>query len=137
VQLMARAGLRRGELCGLRHGDVHLLANLPALGSEVGRAHLHVVRRDNSNGRGPRRAGSGRCRWISLSCRHLTPTSLNACGSDRRRPAISCSSTCSASRSGSDAPDAIGKLLAAASRRAGLASRMPRTSCGMPAAAIS
>jgi integrase len=50
VLLMARAGLRRGELCGLRRGDVHLLPDSRLLGCEVERAHLHVVRRDNSNG---------------------------------------------------------------------------------------
>jgi integrase len=47
---MARAGLRRGELCGLRRGDVHLLASSRLLGCETERAHLHVVRRDNGNG---------------------------------------------------------------------------------------
>jgi integrase/recombinase XerD len=50
VLLMARAGLRRGELCGLRRGDVHLLPDSRVLGCEVERAHLHVVRRDNLNG---------------------------------------------------------------------------------------
>src|SRR6516164_6252473 len=51
VLLMARAGLRRGEVLGLRRGDVHLLSDSRALGCEVGRAHLHVVRReDNPNG---------------------------------------------------------------------------------------
>src|SRR6266511_1149258 len=34
VLLMARAGLRRGELCGLRRGDVHLLADARPLGCE-------------------------------------------------------------------------------------------------------
>ena len=48
VLLMARAGLRRGELCGLRRGDVHLLADSRALGCEVARAHLHVLRRENN-----------------------------------------------------------------------------------------
>ena len=48
---MARAGLRRGEVCGLRRSDVHLLADSRPLGCEVARAHLHVVRRDdNPNG---------------------------------------------------------------------------------------
>ena len=43
VLLMARAGLRRG--------DVHLLTDSRELGCEVARAHLHVVRRDgNPNG---------------------------------------------------------------------------------------
>ena len=42
VLLMARAGLRRGELCGLRRSDVHLLLDSRPLGCETGRAHLHV-----------------------------------------------------------------------------------------------
>jgi integrase/recombinase XerD len=51
VLLMARAGLRRGEVAGLRRSDVHLLADSRELGCEVVRAHLHVVRRpDNPNG---------------------------------------------------------------------------------------
>jgi integrase len=50
VLLMARAGLRRGELCGLRRSDVHLLFDSRALGCAMPRAHLHVVRRDNPNG---------------------------------------------------------------------------------------
>jgi integrase/recombinase XerD len=51
VLLMARAGLRRGEVAGLRRSDVHLLADSRELGCEVARAHLHVVRRpDNPNG---------------------------------------------------------------------------------------
>ena len=51
VLLMARAGLRRGEVLGLRRGDVHLLLDSRVLGCEVPRAHLHVVRReDNPNG---------------------------------------------------------------------------------------
>lgn len=51
VLLMARAGLRRGEVAGLRRSDVHLLADSRGLGCEVERAHLHVVRRpDNANG---------------------------------------------------------------------------------------
>jgi len=50
VLLMARAGLRRGELCGLRRSDVHLLLDSRALGCDLQRAHLHVVRRENPNG---------------------------------------------------------------------------------------
>ena len=50
VLLMARAGLRRGEVCGLRRSDVHLLVDSRRLGCDVARAHLHVVRReDNPN----------------------------------------------------------------------------------------
>jgi integrase/recombinase XerD len=50
VLLMSRAGLRRGEACGLRRSDVHLLPDSRPLGCPVPRAHLHVVRRDNPNG---------------------------------------------------------------------------------------
>jgi integrase/recombinase XerD len=50
VLLMARAGLRRGELSGLRRADVHFLVDSRSLGCSVEGAHLHVVRRDNSNG---------------------------------------------------------------------------------------
>jgi integrase len=51
VLLMARAGLRRAEVLGLRRSDVHLLLDSRVLGCEVMRAHLHVVRRqDNPNG---------------------------------------------------------------------------------------
>lgn len=51
VLLMARAGLRRGEVLGLRRSDVHLLIDSRALGCAIPRAHLHVVRReDNPNG---------------------------------------------------------------------------------------
>jgi integrase/recombinase XerD len=46
--LMARAGLRRGELCGLRRSHVHLLIDSRPLGCSVARAHLHVIRRDDS-----------------------------------------------------------------------------------------
>src|ERR1019366_806025 len=48
VLLMARAGLRRGEVLGLRRSDVHLLADSRELGCDVARAHLHVVRRDDN-----------------------------------------------------------------------------------------
>lgn len=51
VLLMARAGLRRGEVLGLRRADVHLLADSRGLGCPVFRPHLHVVRRPgNPNG---------------------------------------------------------------------------------------
>jgi site-specific recombinase XerD len=50
VLLMARAGLRRGEMCGLRRSDVHLMPDSRSLGCEAQGAHLHVIRRDNPNG---------------------------------------------------------------------------------------
>jgi integrase len=51
VLLMARAGLRRGEVAGLRRSDVHLLGDSGPLGCDTPRAHVHVMRRgDNPNG---------------------------------------------------------------------------------------
>jgi integrase len=103
VLLMARAGLRRGEVCGLRRSDVHLLPDSRALGCDVVRAHLHVVRRDNANGAW---AKSRRQRAVPLdflvvqafdgwtrvstppptaSCRRRSPTSPGTPGPDRAR----------------------------------------------------
>ncbi|WP_284750867.1 tyrosine-type recombinase/integrase [Arthrobacter sp. efr-133-R2A-120] len=50
VILLARAGLRRGELVGLRREDVHFLLDSSSLGCNFPGAHLHVVRRQNING---------------------------------------------------------------------------------------
>jgi integrase/recombinase XerD len=123
VLLMARAGLRRGELCGLRRSDVHLLADSRPLGCAIARAHLHVVRRDdNPNGAW---AKSRRQRVVPLD--FLTVRASDTYALERM-------AVCGAA--GSDfllvnlfrapvgapmRPGAIGDLLAAASRRAGLA----------------
>jgi integrase/recombinase XerD len=51
ARVVRRAGLRRGEVLGLRRSDVHLLADSRELGCGIARPHLHVVRReDNPNG---------------------------------------------------------------------------------------
>jgi integrase/recombinase XerD len=50
VMAMARAGLRRGEVTGLRREDMHLVSDATMLGCGVPGAHLHVRRRDNPNG---------------------------------------------------------------------------------------
>ena len=122
VLVMARAGLRRGELCGLRRGDVHLLADSRALGCEVARAHLHVVRRDDN----PNRAWAKSRRQRVVPLDFLVVQGFDSYEFERMRiPAAA----------GSDfvlvnlfrapigaplRPDAVGELLAAASRRAGL-----------------
>ncbi|MCY0922199.1 tyrosine-type recombinase/integrase [Streptomyces sp. H27-G5] len=49
VLLMARAGIRRGELVGLRRADLHFVLDARPLGCPVPGSHLHVVRRDNIN----------------------------------------------------------------------------------------
>jgi len=121
VLLMARAGLRRGEVCGLRRSDVHLLADSRALGCEIARAHLHVVRRDNGNGAW---AKSRRQRPVPLD--FLTVQAFDtyelermriprAAGSDFVLVNLFCEPVGAPMR-----PDAIGELMTAASRRAGL-----------------
>ncbi|MGH3635224.1 MAG: tyrosine-type recombinase/integrase [Mycobacterium sp.] len=122
VLLMARAGLRRGEVCGLRRSDVHLLVDSHQLGCEVARAHLHVVRReDNPNGAW---AKSRRQRAVPLD--FLVVQAFDTYEFERMRvPAARRSDfvVVNLVRGPIGAPmrpDAIGELLAAASRRAGL-----------------
>lgn len=49
VIAMSRAGLRRGEVCGLRREDMHFVADASGLGCAMTGAHLHVRRRANVN----------------------------------------------------------------------------------------
>jgi integrase len=123
VLLMARAGLRRGELCGLRRSDVHLMIDSRPLGCEVARAHLHVVRReDNPNGAW---AKSRRQRAVPLD--FLIVQAFDTYELERMRVAGATASDfvfVNLARGVIGAPvrpDAVGELLAAASRRAGLA----------------
>jgi integrase/recombinase XerD len=110
-------------VCGLRRSDVHLLADSRRLGCEVARAHLHVVRRDNGNGAW---AKSRRPRVVPLD--FLVVQACDTYELERARVPRA---------AGSDfvfvnlfrepvgapmRPEAVGELMAAASRRAGLAS---------------
>ena len=122
VLLMARAGLRRGELCGLRRSDVHLLADSRPLGCEVARAHLHVIRReDNPNGAW---AKSRRQRTVPLD--FLTVQAFDTYEFERMRvpqAALSDFALVNLFRGPVGAPmrpDAIGELVTAACKRAGL-----------------
>lgn len=123
VLLMARAGLRRGEVCGLRRSDVHLLIDSRPLGCEVARAHLHVQRReDNPNGAW---AKSRRQRAVPLD--FLTVLAFDTYALERLRVPQAAAgdfmlvNLFRAPLGAPMRPDAIGELLAAASRRAGLA----------------
>jgi integrase len=140
VLLMARAGLRRGEVCGLRRSDVHLLADSRRLGCEVARAHLHVIRReDNPNGAW---AKSRRQRAVPLD--FLVVQAFDTYEFERMRVPQARSSDFALvnlfrGQPGAPMrPDAIGELLAAASRRAGLESPVTphqlRHACGSNAA---
>ena len=122
VLVMARAGLRRGELCGLRRSDVHLLSDSRPLGCEVARAHLHVVRREgNPNGAW---AKSRRQRVAPLD--FLTVQAFDTYEFERMRVAAAAGGDFVFVNLFRDPigaplrPDAVGELLAAASRRAGL-----------------
>jgi integrase len=113
VLLMARGGLRRG--------DVHLLPDSRALGCEVQRAHLHVVRRENPNGAW---AKSRRQRMVPLD--FLVVRAFDGYEFERlgvARAAESDFVLVNLFREPIGAPmrlDAVNELMAAASRRAGL-----------------
>jgi len=122
VLLMARAGLRRGEVLGLRRGDVHLLADSRGLGCEIPRAHVHVVRREeNLNGAV---AKSRRQRIVPLD--FMIVQALDVYEFERMRfPAAAFSDFLLVNlfREPVGAPmrlDAVNDLIAAAARRAGL-----------------
>jgi integrase/recombinase XerD len=122
VLVMARAGLRRGEMVGLRRSDVHLLLDARALGCGVERAHLHVVRRDNVNGAW---AKSRRERVVPLD--FLVVQAFDAYELERLQVARALASDhvlVNLFREPVGAPmppDAVNALMAACSRRAGLA----------------
>ncbi|MDQ6783052.1 MAG: site-specific integrase [Actinomycetota bacterium] len=121
VLLMARAGLRRGEVCGLRRSDVHLAADSRALRCEVDGPHLHVARRDNPN---QAWAKSRRERVVPLDA--LAVRAFDTYELERlAHPEASASDflVVNLFREPLGAPvrpDAINELLRAASRRAGL-----------------
>jgi integrase/recombinase XerD len=125
VLLMSRAGLRRGELCGLRRSDVHLLLDSSGLGCATSRAHLHVLRRDNGTGAW---AKSRRERTVPLD--FLLVQAFDAYVFERLavpRAAGSDFLLVNLFREPIGAPmppDAVGALLTAAGRRAGLGRRV-------------
>jgi integrase/recombinase XerD len=122
VLLMARAGLRRGEVAGLRRSDVHLLGDSGPLGCDTPRAHVHVVRRgDNPNGAW---AKSRRQRVAPLD--FLTVQAFDTYQFERMSvPGASVSDLVFVNlfRAPVGAPmrlDAVNDLVAASSRRAGI-----------------
>src|ERR1700758_2671652 len=122
VLLMARGGLRRGEVCGLRRSDVHLLVDSRRLGCEVARAHLHVVRRDNN----PNQAWAKSRRQRVVPLDFLVVQAFDVYEFERMRVADAADSdfvfvNLFRGKLGAPMrPDTIGELMAAASRRAGL-----------------
>jgi integrase/recombinase XerD len=127
VLLMARAGLRRGEVLGLRRSDVHLLADSRALGCGISRAHLHVVRRDDN----PNRAAAKSRRQRAVPLDFLTVQAFDAYEFERMTVPAAASADfvfVNLFRPPAGAPmrlDAVNDLVAAAARRAGIASPHP------------
>src|SRR5712691_4620346 len=122
VLLMVRAGLRRGEVLGLRRSDVHLLADSRGLGCGIVRPHLHVVRReDNVNGA---IAKSRRQRAVPLD--FLTVQAFDTCEFERMTVPAAASGDfvfVNLFRGTVGAPmrlDAVNDLVGAAARRAGI-----------------
>ena len=122
VLLMARGGLRRGEVCGLRRSDVHLLVDSRRLGCEVARAHLHVVRREDN----PNQAWAKSRRQRVVPLDFLVVQVFDVYEFERMRVADAADSDFvfvnlfRGTLGAPMRPDAIGELMAAASRRAGL-----------------
>jgi site-specific recombinase XerD len=125
VLLMARAGLRRGEVVGLRRSDLHLLLDNAVLGCPVEGAHLHVVRRENPNGAW---AKSRRSRMVPLD--FLVVRALDDYDTERRACAPAASSDfvlVNLYRCPLGAPmrpDAINEVVTALAARAGLGRRV-------------
>ena len=122
VMAMARAGLRSGEVTGLRREDMHLVPDAAMLGCAVPGAHLHVQRRDNPNGAW---AKSRRARPVPVD--ELLVLAYDTYWFEREecRPAHGCDFVLvNLFREPLGAPmrpGALNELLASLSRRAGLA----------------
>ena len=122
VMAMARAGLRRGEVTGLRREDMHLVSDATMLGCAVPGAHLHVRRRDNPNGAW---AKSRRARPVPVD--ELVVLAYDTYWFEREecRPARRCDfvlvNLFGEPLGAPMRPGALNELLAALSRRASLA----------------
>ncbi|MFC7721046.1 tyrosine-type recombinase/integrase [Nonomuraea recticatena] len=122
VLLLARAGLRRGEVAGLRRADVHLALDSTGAGCQVPGEHVHVVRREES----PRGAWakSGRSRAVPVD--FLLVQAFDAYAWERQacQQAEGCDfvlvNLFRAPLGVPMRPGALNEVLAALSRRAGL-----------------
>jgi len=121
IVCLARAGLRRGELCGLRREDVHLVVDARHLGCTVEGEHLHVRRRENPNGA---LAKSRRARAVPIDGLLVLAFDQYAVERDTCRRARDCDFVLvNLFREPIGAPmrpGALNELLAGLSRRAGL-----------------
>lgn len=122
VTATARAGLRSGEVTGLRREDMHLVPDATSLGCPVPGAHLHVRRRDNPNGAW---AKSRRSRPVPVDELLVLAYDTYWFERDRCLPARECDFVLvNLFREPLGAPmrpGALNEILSALSRRAGLA----------------
>jgi integrase/recombinase XerD len=121
VIAMSRAGLRRGEVCGLRREDMHFVADASGLGCAMSGAHLHVRRRANVNGAW---AKSRRSRVVPADDLLVLAYDSYVLERDRCRPARDCDfvlvNLFHRPLGAPMRPGAINELLAGLSRRAAL-----------------
>jgi integrase/recombinase XerD len=124
VLALWRMGLRRGELTGLRGEDVHFVPDTAVLGCGVKGPHVHVRRRENPNGAAAksRRARAVPADWLVIQAYDQYMSDRDACPAAR-----SCDFLLVNLYRGQPGapmrPGALNDLLAALSRRAGLARR--------------
>jgi integrase/recombinase XerD len=121
VLALWRLGHRRGELTGVRLEDVHFMPDATALGCRVRGEHLHVRRRDNSNGA---TAKSRRSRvvpadWLLVQAFDQYMLERNACP-DARRCDFLLVNLFRGQVGQPMRPKALNELLAELSRRGGL-----------------
>lgn len=122
VLALWRMGLRRGELTGLRGEDVHFVPDATRLGCGVKGPHLHVRRRDNPNGAAAksRRDRAVPADWLVVQAYDQYMSDRDACTAARACDFL----LVNLYRGQAGAPmlpGAVNDLLAALSRRAGLA----------------
>ncbi|WP_405786817.1 site-specific integrase [Streptomyces sp. NBC_00029] len=122
VLLLGRVGLRRGQAAGLRRSDIHLLPDSRALGCDCPGAHLHVRRRENSNGAWSK----SRRAWVA-PLDFLTVSAFDLYYEERHRllgPGGSDFLLVNLFRAPLGAPEAIGELFGRLGMRAGLARKV-------------
>ncbi|WP_327260306.1 site-specific integrase [Streptomyces sp. NBC_01232] len=122
VLLLGRVGLRRGQAAGLRRSAIHLLPDSRALGCDYPEAHLHVRRRENSNGAWSK----SRHAWVA-PLDFLTVSAFDLYYEERHRllgPGGSDFLLVNLFRAPLGAPEAIGELFGRLGMRAGLARKV-------------
>jgi len=122
VLALWRMGLRRGELTGLRGEDVHFVPDATRLGCGVKGPHVHVRRRENPNGAAAKspRPRAVPADWLVVQAYDQYMSDRDGCPAARSCDFLLVNLY--RGRAGAPMrPGALNDLLAALSRRAGLA----------------